>query len=129
MSSATTLDGEHERAAVASAVDQAKRWYLQRISAMVLSLCVLVHLGVIVFAVRGGLSAAEILGRTRGSWGWGAFYMVFVIAAVAHVPIGLATIGREWCGLSERTAWRLARLFGLVLLVVGLRAVYAVVVP
>ena len=48
-------------------VAQARRWYWQRISAMVLALCVLVHLGVMIYAVRGGLSAAEILGRTRGN--------------------------------------------------------------
>jgi succinate dehydrogenase hydrophobic anchor subunit len=61
-------------------VAQAKRWYWQRISAMVLALFVLVHLAVMVYAVRGGLSAAEILGRTHGSWAFGSFYAVFVIA-------------------------------------------------
>ena len=49
-----------------SVVAQAKRWYWQRISAMVLALCVLVHLAIMIYAVRGGLSAQEILARTRG---------------------------------------------------------------
>ena len=62
------------------AVSQAKRWYWQRISAMLLALLVLVHLAVMVYAVRGGLSAAEILGRTQGSWAFGAFYALFVLA-------------------------------------------------
>ncbi|MBC7710250.1 MAG: succinate dehydrogenase, partial [Rhizobacter sp.] len=33
---------------------------------MLLALCVLVHLVTILYAMRGGLSAAEILARTRG---------------------------------------------------------------
>ena len=51
----------------------------QRMSAMVLALCVVVHLGGMIYAVRGGLTAAEILGRTRGNWAFGAFYAVFVV--------------------------------------------------
>lgn len=108
-------------------IAQAKRWYWQRISAMVLALCVLVHLGVMMYAVRGGLSAAEILGRTQGNWGFGAFYAVFVLACAVHVPLGLANIAREWWGLGEVAALWSARLFGLLLLVMGLRAVWAVV--
>lgn len=127
MSGAATLPARGE--AASAAVAQARRWYVQRISAMVLALCVVVHLAVIVYAVRGGLSAAEILGRTRGSFAWGAFYAAFVLAAVAHVPIGLATILREWCGLGDRAAWLLARIFGVALLALGLRAVFAVVAP
>ena len=33
---------------------------------------------------RGGLSAAEILERTRGSVGWAAFYALFVLAVAVH---------------------------------------------
>lgn len=111
----------------AAGVAQAKRWYWQRLSAMVLALCVLVHLSVMVYAVRGGLSAAEILGRTQGNWGFAAFYAVFVVACVVHVPVGLANIAREWLGMGEPAALWLSRAFGLLLLVTGLRAVYAVV--
>jgi fumarate reductase subunit C len=114
-------------AAVALAVAQARRWYWQRISAIVLAVCVLVHLAVIIYAVRGGLSAAEILGRTRGNWGFAAFYSVFVVACVVHVPGGLATIAQEWWGLRARAALWLARAFAVLLLAAGLRAVYAVV--
>ena len=112
----------------ASMVAQARRWYWQRISAMVLALCVLVHLATMIYAVRGGLSAADILGRTQGNWGFAAFYSVFVVACAVHVPVGLANIAHEWWGLSERAALRLGWAFGAVLLVAGLRAVYAVVV-
>lgn len=111
------------------ALAQARRWYWQRISAMVLALCVLVHLAVMVYAVRGGLSAAEILGRTQGSWAFGAFYAVFVIACAAHVPLGVANIAREWWGLGERAARVLSIALSLLLLVAGLRAVVAVVAP
>lgn len=112
-----------------SAVSQAQRWYWQRISAMVLAVCVLVHLVVIIYAVRGGLSANEILDRTRGSLAFGAFYAVFVVACAVHVPVGLANIAREWWGWRAATALWAARAFGLLLLVMGLRAVWAVVAP
>ena len=108
------------------AIAQAKRWYWQRISAMVLALCVVVHLVVMVYAVRGGLSAAEILGRTQGNWAFGVFYAVFVVACAVHVPVGVANIAREWWGLGERAARVLALALALLLLVAGLRAVYAV---
>ena len=94
---------------------------------MVLALCVLVHLAGMVYAVRGGLSAAEILGRTQGNWVFAAFYAVFVVACAVHVPVGLANIAREWWDMSEPYALWLSRAFGLLLLVMGLRAVYAVV--
>lgn len=111
---------------MSDAIAQARRWYAQRISAMVLALCVLGHLLVMIYAVRGGLSGAEILGRTRGHWGFAAFYGLFVLACSVHVPLGLATIAREWGGLDDRSALWLARCFALLLLLTGLRAVVAV---
>ena len=42
----------------------------QRITAAFLGLAVLVHLVTIMLAIRGGLSAAEILARTRGAAPW-----------------------------------------------------------
>jgi succinate dehydrogenase subunit C len=114
-------------AAPARAIAQARRWYWQRISAMVLAVCVLVHLAVILYAVRGGLSAAEILGRTRGNWAFAAFYTVFVVASAVHVPVGIANIAREWAGLGERAGVWLGRAVALLVLAMGLRAVLAVV--
>jgi fumarate reductase subunit C len=113
--------------AAAAAIAQARRWYWQRISAMVLAVCVLVHLGVIVYAVRSGLTAEAILARTRGNWSFAAFYAVFVLACAVHVPIGVANIAREWWGLGERAALWSARAFGLVVLAMGWRAVIAVI--
>jgi len=101
-------------------------WIVQRASAAVLALCVLVHLATLVYAVRGGLSAAEILGRTRGNAAWLAFYSVFVLAIALHVPIGLRAVLMEWTGWrgSGRDATLLA--FGVFLAYAGMRAVLAV---
>ena len=102
-------------------------WFAQRASAAVLAVCVLVHIAVMVYAVRGGLSAGEILGRTRGSFGWAAFYAVFVIAVAVHAPIGLRATAIEWLGWRGRSLGIFVHVFALLLLVMGLRAVWAVV--
>jgi fumarate reductase subunit C len=106
---------------------EAKRWYWQRISAMVLALCVVVHLLTIVYAVRSGLSAEALLARTRGNLAFAAFYAVFVLACAVHVPIGLARIAEEWLGLDGRTANAAANVVALLLVAMGLTAVYAMV--
>ena len=79
-----------------TARSQSILWIAQRASALVLAVCVAVHLAPVIYAVQGGLSAAEILGRTRGNAGWLAFYAVFVLAAAVHAPIGLRAIFTEW---------------------------------
>ncbi|MEO8739307.1 MAG: succinate dehydrogenase [Casimicrobiaceae bacterium] len=107
---------------------QARTWYWQRISAMVLALCVLVHLITIVYAVRSGLSGEALLARTHGNVAFAVFYLIFLFACVVHVPIGLARIGEEWLGMSATTAGAASRMFALLLMVLGLTAVYAVVV-
>ncbi len=109
-------------------VREARRWYWQRISAMVLAVCVLVHLVTIVYAVRSGLSAESLLARTRGSVAFGAFYAVFVVAAAVHAPIGLARIGEEWVGLSSRVANACAGALAWILAALGMTAVYAMVI-
>jgi fumarate reductase subunit C len=111
---------------VTRAATEAKLWYAQRLSAMVLALCVVVHLCVIVYAARGGLTAAELLGRTRGNLAFALYYLAFVIACAVHVPIGLKAIAREWFGWRDRSADAGAVIFGIVVLVLGLRAIYAV---
>ncbi len=109
-----------------SARSQVLLWATQRVSAAVLALCVVVHLATMIYAVRGGLSAAEILDRTRGSLVWAAFYGLFVVSVTVHAPIGLRTI------LAETFGWRgaglnlLAVLVGLVLAILGIRAILAV---
>ena len=110
-----------------SARGEKRLWVIQRATAAVLALCVVVHLATIIYAVRGGLSAAEILSRTRGSFAWGAFYAVFVVAAAAHGSIGLRTVAMEWLGLGPRGAERVMAVVAMALVFFGLRAVYAVV--
>lgn len=94
---------------------------------MVLALCVVGHLVVMIYAVRGGLDGAEILARTRGNLGFGVFYTVFVLACAAHVPAGLANIAVEWLRWTQTQALWAARAAAVLLLLTGLRAVYAVV--
>jgi fumarate reductase subunit C len=98
---------------------------LQRASAAVLALAVAVHLATIVYAVRGGLTAGEILARTEGNVAYLAFYAVFVTAVAVHAPIGLRNILREWLRWHGR-AWDAALVvFALALFALGTRAVLA----
>ena len=103
-------------------------WTAQRVSAAVLAVCVVVHLVTIIYAVRNGLSAAEILGRTRGNAAWAGFYALFVAAVTVHAPIGLRNF------LTETFNWRgrgldiTVMVVALTLAMWGFRAVYAVFV-
>jgi fumarate reductase subunit C len=103
-------------------------WAAQRASAAVLALCVIVHLVTIIYAVRNGLSAAEILERTRGNVAWAAFYALFVVAVAVHAPIGLRSF------LAETFNWRgggldiVVMVMALTLAAWGFRAIYAVFV-
>lgn len=106
---------------------EAMLWVAQRATAVVLALCVVVHLATIIYAVRGGLTAGEILARTRGSLMWGAFYSVFVIAAAMHGAIGLRTIAAEWLGIRGDAAEVTMTIIGVALTIMGLRGVVAVV--
>ena len=103
-----------------------KLYMAQRITAMFMVPFILIHLGIIIYATRGGISAAEILGRTKGSVGWMLFYGLFVVAASIHGTIGIRNI------VSEMFSWR-GRSLELAMIVVsagliaiGLRAVGAV---
>jgi fumarate reductase subunit C len=101
----------------------------QRLTAAVMAPLVLVHIVVIFYATRKGLSAEEILARTRGSLAWALFYGVFVAAIAVHAAIGVRTVLAEWTPLSARYSDPVAALFGLVLALLGFRAVAAVVLP
>ena len=101
-------------------------WIAQRVSAAVLALCVAVHLATIIYAVQGGLTAGEILGRTRGNHGWLAFYTVFVVAASVHAPIGLRAVCLEWLRWRGASRDLALALFAAALAWLGMRAVLAV---
>ena len=108
-------------------MSEARLFLLQRLTALVMAPLVLVHLVLIVLAVQGGLTAGEILGRTQGSVFWGLFYGIFVLVAAIHAPIGLRNVLREWTGIGRRPIDWLMVAFGVLLLVLGWRAVVAVV--
>ena len=101
-------------------------WVAQRASAAVLAVCVLVHLATIIYAVRGGLTGAEILARTRGNAAWFGFYTVFVLAVAVHAPIGLRAVLAEWLGWRGRTRDLTLAVFAVALAGTGLRAVLGV---
>jgi fumarate reductase subunit C len=107
-------------------VSQTILWIAQRATAAILAVCVVVHLATIIYAVQGGLSAAEILGRTRGNAAWLAFYSLFVIAAAIHAPIGLRPVLGEWLHWRGPTRELFVLLFGVLLLSAGMRAVLGV---
>ena len=109
-----------------SARSETMLWIAQRATAALLALCVLVHLITMTVAVQGGLTAAEILGRTRGNLGWAAFYGLFVLAVAIHAPIGLRTVVGEWLQWRGRTADMFCVAIGVLLLALGARAVAAV---
>ena len=105
---------------------QTTLWIAQRASAAVLALCVVVHLVTIIYAVRGGLTAAEILERTRGNVAWFAFYSLFVLAVTIHAPIGLRAVLGEWLGWRGASREIFLLVFAAVLAWMGMRAVFAV---
>ena len=99
----------------------------QRSTAAIMLPLVLVHVAVIFYATRKGMTAADILARTRGSIVWASFYGVFVAAAAIHAAIGVRNVLTEWSPLRDRGAGWFAVVFGILLLLLGLRAVTAVV--
>lgn len=101
----------------------------QRLSALVMAPLVILHLAVILVAVRNGLTAEEILGRTQGSILFGAAYTLFVVAAAVHAGIGMRAILTEAGLVRGRAAGLVAFAVFALLLVLGLRAVIAVTLP
>ncbi len=105
---------------------ETRLWAAQRLSALVLLVCVCVHLITITAAVRGGLSAAEILARTHGSAAWAVFYGAFVLAAAVHAPVGLRALLGETLRWRGRSADAAVLGIAIALVALGFRAVWAV---
>jgi fumarate reductase subunit C len=97
---------------------------VQRVTAAFLALAVVVHLATIMIAVRGGLSAAEIIGRTRGNEAWLLFYALFALAAGLHGAIGLRNIAGEWLGWRGRGLDMAWLGIGLLTAIFGMRAAW-----
>jgi fumarate reductase subunit C len=103
------------------------RLYLyQRLSAAALVPLIAIHVAVIFYATRQGLTAADILARTRGSVAWGLYYAAFTVLVAGHASIGLRNILVEWTPMRRRGAMIASGLFGLLLIVLGSRAIAAV---
>lgn len=106
-----------------SAHADTRRWFIQRVSAAVLAVAVVVHLGVIIMATQNGLSATEIVDRIQGNYTWMVFYIIFVVAAALHAPVGLRTIIREMTRMQGSFPGFIAGCIGLILLIMGVQAV------
>ncbi len=109
---------------VASLRTETYLWLAQRISAMVLALCVVVHLATMIMAVQGGLSAEEIISRVGGNKLWLAFYLIFVVSVAIHAPIGLKTILRELTAIPVKRVELLVCVFALIIFALGVRAAF-----
>ena len=107
----------------------ARLYILQRATAVLMVPLLIAHLALIFYATRRGLTAADILARTRGSWLAGSTYGVFVAAAAIHAAIGVRTVAAEWAGLAGRRLDLAMWAVGAALMGLGLRAVVAVVLP
>jgi fumarate reductase subunit C len=99
----------------------------QRATAALMVPLVLVHIAVIFYATHNGMTAADILSRTHNSIVWASYYGLFVAAASIHASIGVRNVLTEWSPLADRRADLFAIVFGLLLAVLGARAVFAVV--
>jgi fumarate reductase subunit C len=104
----------------------ARLWLAQRLSALVMAPLVLGHLAVMIWAIQGGLSVGEILGRTQGSAFWFGFYGLFVLAVSVHAAIGLRVVVYETLRLPGRWLGLFTAATFLLLLALGARAVWAV---
>jgi fumarate reductase subunit C len=104
------------------------RLYLwQRTTAAVMVPLVILHIAVIFYATRQGLTAADILSRTHDSALWASYYGLFVAAVSIHASIGVRNILTEWSPLKDRSAGWCAILLGVVLALLGFHAVVALV--
>ena len=98
----------------------------QRLSALIMAPLTIVHLITMIVAVQNGLTVAEITSRTQGSLAWFLFYGLFVIAVSIHAAIGVRGIVKELTSLPGRVVDAASGIFGVFLLVTGLKAVFAV---
>jgi fumarate reductase subunit C len=104
------------------------RLYLwQRGTAALMVPLVLIHIAVILYVSRQGMTAADILSRTHGSIVWASYYAFFVAAASIHASVGVRNVLAEWSPLKERGAGWCAVVLGLVLALLGFHAVVALV--
>ncbi len=100
----------------------------QRAAAALMVPLVLIHLAVIFYATRQQMTAADILSRTHGSIVWASYYALFVAAVSIHASIGVRNVLAEWTPLAKRRAGQIAIVFGVLLVLLGAHAIFALVV-
>ncbi len=96
---------------------------MQRYSAVALIPFVLTHLATLLLIGSAGLSANDVLSRTRGSLVWMIFYSLFVGLLALHSAIGIWQVGRLINRVSPWLVAAVAWLFALATLGLGARAV------
>ena len=99
---------------------------LQRLSALILAPLVMLHLGVMIYAVQGGLSTAEILGRTQTSVLWPGMYGLFFIAAGVHGALGFRNILQEMTAIPGHTINTFAMGLLALVLIFGVQTIRAI---
>ncbi len=107
-------------------MNDVRLYLLQRLSALIMIPLVFGHLGLMIYAVQDGLSANEILSRTKGSFFWALFYGIFVVAVSIHSSIGLRGIIFETIGIKGSMLNFLGWAIFLSLMYLGIYSVYAV---
>jgi fumarate reductase subunit C len=100
----------------------------QRATAALMVPLVLIHIAVIFYATRQQMTAADILSRTHGSAAWASYYALFVAAVSIHASIGMRNVLAEWSPLTEQRVGQIAIAFGLLLTLLGVHAIFALVV-
>jgi len=102
----------------------------QRVTALILAPLVIGHLALIIYAVQGGLDAAEILARTRGNLWLAIYYELFVVAAALHAGIGVRVVCAEVARgkLTDAALNIIALTLSALLFCLGSFAVVAVVI-
>jgi len=98
----------------------------QRITAVLMAPLIVGHIVLMIYAVQGGLSTEEILGRTQGSVVWFLYYGIFVLAVSIHGAIGIRTVLHEWGRVKGALLSVATVIVGLSLFVLGATAVWAV---
>ena len=106
-----------------SAKSESLIWLAQRVSAVILVICVSVHIFTIIMAMNNGLSAREIIDRIDGNMGWLIFYLIFIAAIAIHAPIGIRTVLREITPLSLTSINIIIIIVSLYLVYFGSRAI------
>ena len=110
--------------------DNSFRLYVwQRATAILMVPLIATHLVLVIYATRHQLTAGDILARTRGSFAWAAFYSAFVGAAAIHGAIGVRSVMSDWVRTSDTVRNCVMWVFGVLLALLGLRAVAAVIWP